>query len=135
VAPPETLKDPLRSREERREGVAGDWEERRGEETTSARVLPDEPPIEKPDVPPVENASLAVPPGNGWVVQVGAYPRRTAEGVARGLAAKGYPSFVMPRERGLFAVRVGKYTDRREADAVMLRLEQDEQFKNPWITR
>ena len=121
VPPPETLKDPVRPA---------------SEEEARAPALPDDgATIEKAATPLVENASLAVPSGNGWVVQVGAYPRPTAEGIARGLAAKGFPSFVMPRERGLFAVRVGKYNDRREADAVRLRLEQDEQFKNPWITR
>jgi cell division protein FtsN len=121
VPPPETLKDPA--------SLAGP-EDR-----------PAPPPVARESAPavteaePIEQAALAVPPGNGWVVQVGAYPRSTAETIARGLAAKGFPSFILPRDRGLFAVRVGKYSDRREADAVKLRLEQDEQFKNPWITR
>jgi septal ring-binding cell division protein DamX len=99
------------------------------------KPAPESAAVETRESDPIEKASLTVPPGNGWVVQVGAYPRSTAETIARGLAAKGFPSFIMPRDRGLFAVRVGKYTDRREADAVKLRLEQDEQFKNPWITR
>jgi septal ring-binding cell division protein DamX len=85
--------------------------------------------------PPVERASLAVPPGNGFVVQVGAYPQATADAIARGLAAKGFPTFILPRDKGLFAVRVGKYTDRREAEAVARRLETNEQFKKPWVTR
>lgn len=85
--------------------------------------------------PPAEaDAALAEPPGAGFVVQVGAHPRRTAEAIAQGLAAKGYPAFVTQRG-GLFAVRVGKYTDRREAEAVADRLERDEQFNNPWVTR
>ena len=124
VPPPETLKEPARA-------------------TPAAESAPEPAPpreaapVTRPGTEPktIEQASLAVPPGNGWVVQVGAYPRSTAEAIARGLGAKGFPSFIMPRERGLFAVRVGKYSDRREADAVKLRLEQDEQFKNPWITR
>jgi cell division protein FtsN len=86
-------------------------------------------------VEPTANASFAPPPGNGWAVQVGAYPRATAEGIARGLAAKGFPTFILPRDRGLFAVRVGTYSNRRDADAMRLRLERDEQFKNPWVTR
>jgi cell division protein FtsN len=119
VPPPETLKEPARA-------------------VPSERTAP--PPAREPapaatETEPIAQASLAVPPGNGWVVQVGAYPRSTAEHIARGLAAKGFPSFILPRDRGLFAVRVGKYSDRREADATKLRLEQDEQFKNPWITR
>jgi hypothetical protein len=32
-------------------------------------------------------------------------------------------------------VRVGKYSDRREAETVARRLETDEQFKKPWVTR
>jgi cell division protein FtsN len=92
-------------------------------------------PVAEPAAESVVEAVSAIPPGNGWVVQVGAYPRSTAESIARGLAAKGFPTFIQPRERGLFAVRVGKYTDRREADAVKVRLERDEQFKTPWVTR
>jgi hypothetical protein len=92
-------------------------------------------PITEPAEEPVERALSTIPPGNGWVVQVGAYPRSTAETIAGGLAAKGFPTFIQPRERGLFAVRVGKYPNRREADAVKVRLERDEQFKTPWVTR
>jgi cell division protein FtsN len=121
VPPPETLKEPAPA--------------------TPPADRPGPPPAAREPAPaatetePIEQAALAVPPGNGWVVQVGAYPRATAETIARGLAAKGFPSFILPRDRGLFAVRVGKYSDRREADAVKLRLELDEQFKNPWLTR
>ena len=89
----------------------------------------------EPAAPPVEQASFAVPPGNGFVVQVGAYPKTTADAIASGLSSKGYPTFIMPRDKGLFAVRVGKYSDRREAETVARRLETDEQFKKPWVTR
>lgn len=92
-------------------------------------------PIADAEPEPVMDARLAPPPGNGWVVQVGAYPRGTAEGIARGLAAKGFPTFILPRDKGLFAVRIGKYPNRRDADAMRVRLERDEQFKNPWVTR
>jgi septal ring-binding cell division protein DamX len=85
--------------------------------------------------PAVERASLTVPPGNGFVVQVGAYPQATADAIARRLAGKGFPTFILPRDKGLFAVRVGKYNDRREAEAVARRLETNEQFKKPWVTR
>jgi hypothetical protein len=118
--PPETLKDA------------------RDREDSAVPAVRDPAPVPEPEsepVDPVDRAILTVPPGNGWVVQVGAYPRPTAEGIARGLGAKGYPTFILPRDKGLFAVRVGKYSDRREADAVRVRLERDEQFKNPWVTR
>ena len=76
------------------------------------------------------------PSGSGWVVQVMAVPagqRSDAEALARRLAAKGYPSYVIPRGNR-FAVRVGKYRDQREAEAVSARLKKEEQF-DPWVTR
>ena len=51
--------------------------------------------------------------------------------------AKGYPAFVMaptPGAARFYRVRVGTFKDRREAETVASRLEQQEQFK-PWITR
>lgn len=125
VPPAETLKEP---------DVTPDAPANRAAVREAAPV-PEPEPGRNPDSDSVDNAVLTVPPGNGWVVQVGAYPRSTAEGIARGLAAKGFPTFILPRDKGLFAVRVGKYTDRREADAVKVRLERDEQFNKPWVTR
>ena len=118
IPPQETLKDPT---------------------VADAEPPPPAPPLERRPEPvresAVQTASFAEPQGNGFAVQVGAYPRSTADVIARGLSAKGFPSFITPRERGLFAVRVGKYQDRREAEAVARRLEQDEQFNKPWVTR
>lgn len=84
---------------------------------------------------PAGEPSLREPGGGGWIVQVGAYPQATAEVIGRGLAAKGFPAFITARDRGLFAVRVGKFNDRREAETVARRLEREQQFKNPWVTR
>jgi cell division septation protein DedD len=79
--------------------------------------------------------SFSEPAGNGWVVQVAAVQKRTeAELIARRLAGKGYPTFIASNGAGSLRVRVGKYTDRREAETVAARLEKDEQFK-PWLTR
>jgi cell division septation protein DedD len=52
------------------------------------------------------------------------------------LTGKGYPAFVTTPAgaANVFRVRVGKYSDRREAESVAGRLEKEEQFK-PWITR
>ena len=50
---------------------------------------------------------------------------------------KGYASFVTtPGANGprVFRVRVGKFSQRSEAETVARRLEKEEQFK-PWITR
>jgi cell division septation protein DedD len=89
-------------------------------------------------VPAVQNASFSEPPGNGYVVQVlAAVKREEAESLARRLAAKGYPTFVSVGDAKVpakFRVRVGKYSDKREADAIFRRLEQEERFK-PWLTR
>jgi len=77
------------------------------------------------------------PAGNGFVVQVAAVrQRREAETIAKRLASKGYPSFVTTAAGAahMFRVRVGKYSDRHQAEAVKARLEKEEQFK-PWITR
>ena len=109
---------------------------------------PPAPPVDEVARPPVgrglqtpgpptapQSPALAAPQGDGWVVQVGAYPQANAEEIADSLAAKGYSAFILPRDRGLFAVRVGTFSDRREAEAMARRLEQDEQFKDPWVTR
>ena len=96
------------------------------------------PPARTTAVPPVQDASLNEPPGNGYVVQVlAAVKREEAESLARRLKAKGYPTFVSVGDAKVpakFRVRVGKYSDKREADAIFRRLEQEERFK-PWLTR
>jgi len=87
---------------------------------------------------PTGDIASSEPPGNGYVVQVAAVRERAeAEGIARRLASKGYHSFITTPGAGaprVFRVRVGKYSDRREADAVATRLQKEEQFK-PWVTR
>jgi cell division septation protein DedD len=78
------------------------------------------------------------PKGSGFVVQVASLKSRgEADAIAKRLSSKGFPSFVTtPGSSGpkVFRVRVGKYSDRREAETVARRLEKEEQFK-PWITR
>jgi cell division septation protein DedD len=105
-----------------------------------------EPPAPKPTVdkkPPAAKPAAAAavapePAGKGFVVQVAATRDRSeADAIARRLAAKGYPTFVStPGANGprVFRVRVGKFSDRRQADTVAGKLEREEQFK-PWITR
>ena len=80
------------------------------------------------------------PSGPGFAVQVGAYKdRRDADGLAKQLAAKGYPAFVMDPVKGtstvLFRVRIGKYKTLKDAEAVESRLQTSEQLKNLWIAR
>jgi len=106
----------------------------------SSRTVPSPPeraaPAAAPAASPIGTASE--PAGNGFVVQVAAVRERgEADGIARRLAAKGYPSFVTTPANGtpnVFRVRVGKYPDRREAETIATRLQKEEQFK-PWVTR
>ncbi len=78
------------------------------------------------------------PAGSGFAIQVAALrDRGEAEAVARRLASRGYPAYVLMPDPGtpvVFRVRVGKFPERREAESVAARLEKEEQFK-PWITR
>ncbi len=76
----------------------------------------------------------AEPSGTGFVVQVVATPRRSeAEAIRGRLQKKGYPAFVTTSGK-VFRVRVGKYSDRAEANSISKRLETEERFK-PWVTR
>ena len=94
-------------------------------------------PVREPAVRTV-GTSMSEPAGKGYVVQVmAASTRADAEGLARRLGSKGYPSFVTIADgttRNQFRVRVGKYNNFREAEAVAQRLKKEEQF-NTWITR
>jgi DedD protein len=96
---------------------------------------------ESKSVSKAESKSAAAEPqesGNGFVVQVAAVKARSeADTIAKRLSSKGFPSYVTtpgPGTAHVYRVRVGKYTDRREAETVARRLEKEEQFK-PWITR
>jgi cell division septation protein DedD len=104
------------------------------------RELP--PPVPEPTAGIVARAAPVAaiagePQGSGFVVQVAAVRQRgEADTIARRLSTKGYPAFVTSPAGAphLFRVRIGKYTDRREAESIAARLEKEEQFK-PWITR
>ena len=89
-----------------------------------------------PPPEPASSTSFTEPPGNGYVVQVAAYPSRAdADALARRLSAKGYPTFVAVNDgaaRGRYRVRVGKYPNKRDAEAIALRLKQEERF-DPWL--
>ena len=75
------------------------------------------------------------PAGSGFALQVAALNEKgQAEAIARGLLDKGYAAYIVapPTSGGMFRVRVGKFKERREADAVMRRLKKEEQLE-PWI--
>jgi cell division septation protein DedD len=119
--PPETLKEPIL-------------------QEVKAAAAVKTPAAEPPPVAPAVRTSkpAARESGSGYVVQVAAVKERSeADTIAKRLASKGFPSFVTAPSAGaarVYRVRVGKYTDRREAESVARRLEKEEQFK-PWITR
>ena len=88
----------------------------------------------KPDAV-VASSRFAEPQGKGVVFQVQAFPTiDAAEALAARLKSKGYPTFVLPNPdnpRGRYRVRVGKYSNKSEAETVFRRLKQEENFK-PW---
>ena len=84
------------------------------------------------------NVDSSIVEGDGFTVQVMSLRDRTAaDRVASGLIEKGYEAFVAPPVEDapvrVFRVRVGRYSDRQEAERIKNRLEQNEQLK-PWIT-
>jgi cell division septation protein DedD len=79
------------------------------------------------------------PAGVGYAVQVAALRAHgDADTIAKRLADKGYPAYVVTPLSGapvsVYRVRVGKFKTRREAEQVAARLEKEEQFK-PWVLR
>jgi cell division septation protein DedD len=93
-------------------------------------------PVPRTDAVPA-SSSFAEPPGKGFVLQVQAFPTRTAaDALASRLKGKGYAAFVAVNPDNVplkFRVRVGKYGSKREADLVADRLKREEHFK-PWLT-
>ena len=97
-------------------------------------------PVTPAPAPVTAAAKASDPSGPGFAVQVAAYrDRRDADSLAKQLAAKGYPAFVMDPVKGtstaLFRVRVGKYKTLKDAEAVESRLQTSEQLTNAWIAR
>jgi cell division septation protein DedD len=71
-------------------------------------------------------------------VQVAAYAQRDqAAALARQLSGRGYAAYVEPPSgKGgarMYRVRVGGYADRRDADRMRERLQQEGKYK-PWVT-
>ena len=110
-------------------------------ETAAVPVAPEPRTVKPTSVPaPAAAASASDPAGPGFSVQVAAYrDRRDADTLAKQLAAKGYPAFVMDPVKGtstaLFRVRVGKYKTLKDAEAIEVRLQTAEQLTNAWIAR
>lgn len=86
---------------------------------------------------PAQQPSPAAPQSagraGGWIVQVvSLQDRAAAAAIAKRLAAKGYPAFVLDPASGgprIYRVQVGGYADKNDAEQASRRLEKDEQFK------
>ncbi len=96
-------------------------------------------------VPDYSDRGRYIPPQDSLIVEEGftvqvmsLRDRAAAERVVAGLVGKGYEAFVAPSVEGasvqVFRVRIGRYSDREEAEQIKSRLEQNEKLK-PWITQ
>ena len=89
-----------------------------------------EPKVEsqKPPSKPAIDVPTSGRPGT-WFLQVSALSTRSAAAdMVRSLARKGYPAYMQEPGRGdkYFRVRIGRYRDRNEAEAVAARLKKQE---------
>lgn len=99
-------------------------------------------PVQTPAPAPVPAKAApftaAAPQGRpgAWIVQLSANKDRAAAvNVARELAGKGYPAFVLDPAPGapmIYRVQVGGYADRDKADQAARKLERDEHYK-PYV--
>jgi DedD protein len=133
--PPETLKEPIANEKTPPEVKPAAAVKTAAPEPAPAALRASKTVPTSKSVPTEKAASES---GDGYVVQVAAVKVRSeADTIAKRLASKGFPSFVTSPSAGaarVYRVRVGKYSDRREAESIARRLEKEEQFK-PWITR
>jgi cell division septation protein DedD len=100
-----------------------------------ARPAPGPAPVQATAAPAAAAAGPQGHPGP-WIVQLSANKDRTAAvNVARELAGKGYPAFVLDPAPGaplIYRVQVGGYSDRDKADQAAKKLEKDEHYK-PYV--
>jgi cell division septation protein DedD len=105
---------------------------------TSPPTEPAAPPPAAPAATPASSGVPGEPRGDGFAIQLAALGKREeAETIVRRLIGKGYSAYLMAPGAGapaVYRVRVGKFEDRREAEAVSTRLQKEEQFK-PWIVQ
>jgi DedD protein len=93
------------------------------------------PPVKAAPSAKAETAATAQSVGRPgtWIVQLTALQDRgAASAIARRLAGRGYPAFVLDPAAGapvLYRVQVGGYADRAGAEQAARRLEKEEQFK------
>ena len=92
-------------------------------------------PTLKPAAPPPQQTAAPAPTGQSgaWVVQLVALKDRSeAAAVAKRLAGKGYPAFVLDPTGGapvIYRVQVGGYPDRDHADQAARRIAKEENMQ------
>lgn len=115
------------------------------QQQSAAAAAADEPEPEAPppaaaaEPAPAPEPPAAPPAGAGWVVQIGAYKdRATADRVVSTLKRQQFAAFVLAPTAGsptaTFRVRVGPFSERREAEAIAGRLQREHQY-TPFVTR
>jgi DedD protein len=82
----------------------------------------------------------ATPAPARYTVQVAAVKHRDeADDIAKRLKTKGYDAYVFVPEdgsdSGVFRVRIGSFTDKRQAELLAERLLREEKRYKPWVTR
>jgi cell division septation protein DedD len=99
-----------------------------------ARETPAEKPAPARSSPPPAPAAAAEAPSAGYAVQVVALKTRdSADSLVNRLKDKGYRAYVEPGDdSGLYRVRVGRFSERAEAEQVAVRLREVERFK-PYV--
>lgn len=118
------------------------YHERLQQQSAAAEAEAPEPEPATPEAPPAAVAAeppAAPPAGSGWVVQIGAYKdRATAERVVSTLKRQQFTAFVLAPTAGsptaTFRVRVGPFSERREAENIAGRLQREHQY-TPFVTR
>ncbi len=94
------------------------------------------PTVKATPVEPRRTSKPAPPqPLSRLTIQVGAFKERSAaEDIVKRLKGKGYSAYLVPVSEGLFNVRVGSFTDREDAERILVKLETQEKFK-PFIVK
>lgn len=126
--------------EEPAAGEAADPTPSEAEQAPEATALPAETTPAPTQTAPASNAMPESDPGlvSGWVVQVkSTTDKLAADTLQADLAREGFPAFVVSadvRNQTWHRVRVGRYRERTDAEAVAGRLGQRTDVESTWVT-
>lgn len=128
---------PLEERSERRRRREPDPEPE-PEEAQVAETVPEPPASESEPAAPSEPESAAAAPTGALVVQVFSSSNQVqAQSVVDRLRSGGFPALLSPVEvsgRTMYRVRIGPYSERREAEGVAEQIRSDYRLET-WITQ